>query len=403
MLHPDGQYEPALIPRMIEPIVARRGRPRARLAARCPGRGARRRHAALEVRRQPLPDDDPEPDHGHRTCPRPTPATAPTRASCCSRSRSCATRSTSSFDSELLCQAAALRLPDRRGPGALPLLRGRVLGRLQGRRRLRRSRRSGPGFRLILHRHGLLRSRKFSGGGRSSTTVKPVLPGATGRRPKRAIDPLQRPRLQRRERRAADRLERVAPGLRRAAPRAPSGRRVHQHAVAGPQRVDPASRSAGSSSLGARSSSPTGRRAAAGPRGRCGAGSQSPRSGATIRRLSSSPGMWRGEHALAGRRRGRQRRRMPEPVERRAQRARRPGAACASGVRGNRSGADDQATATSRSARDGERRARARRSARPARPRRRARSSRPSQSAPVSSAGSATWRGCGLASGRRSS
>ena len=33
MLHPDGQYEPELIPRMVEPIVARRGRPRARLAA----------------------------------------------------------------------------------------------------------------------------------------------------------------------------------------------------------------------------------------------------------------------------------------------------------------------------------------------------------------------------------
>ena len=32
MLHPDGQYEPELIPSMIEPIVARRGRPGARLA-----------------------------------------------------------------------------------------------------------------------------------------------------------------------------------------------------------------------------------------------------------------------------------------------------------------------------------------------------------------------------------
>ena len=33
MLHPDGQYEPELIPRMVEPIVARRGRPGPRLAA----------------------------------------------------------------------------------------------------------------------------------------------------------------------------------------------------------------------------------------------------------------------------------------------------------------------------------------------------------------------------------
>ena len=42
-----------------------------------------------------------------------------------------------SFDSELLYQAAAVRLPDRGGPGALPLLRGGVVGRLQDRRRLR--------------------------------------------------------------------------------------------------------------------------------------------------------------------------------------------------------------------------------------------------------------------------
>ena len=32
MLHPDGQYEPSLIPKMVAPILAGRRRPRARLA-----------------------------------------------------------------------------------------------------------------------------------------------------------------------------------------------------------------------------------------------------------------------------------------------------------------------------------------------------------------------------------
>ena len=53
MLHPDGQYEPALIPRMVEPILD--GEADLVLGSRLlePGRGARGRDAALEVRRQP--------------------------------------------------------------------------------------------------------------------------------------------------------------------------------------------------------------------------------------------------------------------------------------------------------------------------------------------------------------
>ena len=51
--------------------------------SRVPGHGARERHAALEVRGQPRAHGGREPDHGHASCPRPTPATAPTRAACC--------------------------------------------------------------------------------------------------------------------------------------------------------------------------------------------------------------------------------------------------------------------------------------------------------------------------------
>ncbi len=53
MLHPDGQYEPSLIPRMVEPILRRGGRHGARLAAGGRRRLACERHAPLQVPRQP--------------------------------------------------------------------------------------------------------------------------------------------------------------------------------------------------------------------------------------------------------------------------------------------------------------------------------------------------------------
>ena len=95
MLHPDGQYEPGMIPQARRADRGRRGRHRARLAL--PRRPAARagRHAAVEARGQPLPHDGREPAHGHRAVRARTPATARSRASCCSRCRSCATRSTS--------------------------------------------------------------------------------------------------------------------------------------------------------------------------------------------------------------------------------------------------------------------------------------------------------------------
>ncbi len=66
MLHPDGQYEPALIPKLIEPIV--RGEADmvlgSRLAER--GAGAGRWDAALQVSGQPAADRDREPGARHR-------------------------------------------------------------------------------------------------------------------------------------------------------------------------------------------------------------------------------------------------------------------------------------------------------------------------------------------------
>ena len=82
MLHPDGQYEPSLIPRMVEPIL--RARP-----TWCWVRGWRspepggKRDAALQVPRQPRPDDDRERGAGHATSASSTPAIARSRASCC--------------------------------------------------------------------------------------------------------------------------------------------------------------------------------------------------------------------------------------------------------------------------------------------------------------------------------
>ena len=159
MLHPDGQYEPELIPSMIEPIVSGEADLVLGLAPAGAGRGARGRHAALEVPGQPLPDHVREPHHGHRTSRRPTRATGPTRAGCCSRCRSCATRSTSSFDSELLMQAAHFGFTIKEVPARCRYFEdassvGFRSGAVYGMKTLR------AGVRLRLHRLGV-RSRKF--------------------------------------------------------------------------------------------------------------------------------------------------------------------------------------------------------------------------------------------------
>ena len=66
MLHPDGQYEPQLIPAMCAPILA--GEADFVLGSRFaePGMALAPGDAALEVRGQPGPDHDREPDYGNR-------------------------------------------------------------------------------------------------------------------------------------------------------------------------------------------------------------------------------------------------------------------------------------------------------------------------------------------------
>ncbi len=144
MLHPDGQYEPELIPRMIEPIV--RGEADLVLGSRLlmPGAALAGGHAALEVRRQP---------RAHRRSRTGSWARSLSEAHTGYRAYSRRLLLTVPFlrnshdfvfDSELLMQASHFGFTIAEVPGALPLLRGRVVGRLQGRRRLRRSRRCGP-------------------------------------------------------------------------------------------------------------------------------------------------------------------------------------------------------------------------------------------------------------------
>ena len=72
MLHPDYQYDATRIPALIAPIAAGDLRPDARQPV--PGRSPGRRHAALEVRQQPVPDRGREPRL------RPAPVRVPHRA-----------------------------------------------------------------------------------------------------------------------------------------------------------------------------------------------------------------------------------------------------------------------------------------------------------------------------------
>ena len=136
MLHPDGQYDPAIIPEMIRPI--REGRADMVLGSRMlvPGGGEAGRHAAVEARRQPLPDHDREPGHGPRVhrvphrLPRLQPALPRDRAVPAQLERL-------RLRHRGHLPGRALRPAGRRGAGREPLLRRRLLGRLPAGRRLR--------------------------------------------------------------------------------------------------------------------------------------------------------------------------------------------------------------------------------------------------------------------------
>ena len=135
MLHPDGQYEPALIPKLIAPIAAGDGRPGARLAdgrARAP-RGPRGMPLYKRVANRVLTTIEnrvlgtrlTDLHTGYRAYVADLLLTVPFLRNSLDFV----------FDSEMLMQAVALRLPDRRGAGAHALLRRGLLGRPVGRRR----------------------------------------------------------------------------------------------------------------------------------------------------------------------------------------------------------------------------------------------------------------------------
>ena len=136
MLHPDGQYEPGLIPEMIEPIIAGEADlvlgsrlliPGAALAAGMPRWKFVANRFLTTIQNRIMGTHLSEAHTGYRAYSRELLLTVPFLRNSLDFV----------FDSELLYQAVELRLPDRGGPGPLPLLRRGLLGRVQDRRRLR--------------------------------------------------------------------------------------------------------------------------------------------------------------------------------------------------------------------------------------------------------------------------
>ena len=103
MLHPDGQYEPALIPKLIEPIQA--GEADLVLGSRMLVPGAAR-EAGMPLYKRVANRFLTTVENRvlGTSSPTFTPATARTVGSCCSRSRSCGTRSTSASTPSCLCR-----------------------------------------------------------------------------------------------------------------------------------------------------------------------------------------------------------------------------------------------------------------------------------------------------------
>ena len=135
MLHPDGQYEPGLIPEMVAPIVAgeadlvlgsRLAVPGAAIAAGMPRWKWVANRFLTIIQNRIMGTDLTEAHTGYRAYSRELLLEVPFLRNSLDFV----------FDSELLYQAAD-GLPDRRGAGPVPLLRRDVVGRLQDRRRLR--------------------------------------------------------------------------------------------------------------------------------------------------------------------------------------------------------------------------------------------------------------------------
>ena len=136
MLHPDGQYEPGLIPEMVAPIVdgeadlvlgSRLAVPGAAIAAGMPRWKWVANRFLTTIQNRIMGT---APDRGPHRLPR-------------LLARAAADGPVPAQLARLLLRrrgplpGGRARLPDRRGPGPLPLLRGDVVGRLQDRRRLR--------------------------------------------------------------------------------------------------------------------------------------------------------------------------------------------------------------------------------------------------------------------------
>ena len=160
MLHPDYQYDATRIPQLVAPILAGERGPDARQPV--PRRPARRRHAELEVRLQPVPHRRRERWRSGSTCPSTTRACAPTAGGCSRRSRTASTRDDFVFDQELIAQVVAVGgMRHRRDRGADPLLRGGELRRTSGGAWSTASRPCASSARYLLHRTGLRRSAKL--------------------------------------------------------------------------------------------------------------------------------------------------------------------------------------------------------------------------------------------------
>ncbi len=146
MLHPDYQYTPRLIPAMaaliacdVYDVV---------LGSRIlVGSALARRHAALQVRRQPRAHRWPRTCSSAASSRSSTPATAPSRARVLETLPLLENSDDFVFDNQMLLQALYLRLPRRRDqlPGALR--GGLVVDQLPAQRRLR-LRRAGHGAAL---------------------------------------------------------------------------------------------------------------------------------------------------------------------------------------------------------------------------------------------------------------
>ena len=167
MLHPDGQYEPELIPEMIEPIIdgeadlvlgSRLLIPGAALAGGMPRWKFVANRVLTAIENRIMGTHLSEAHTGYRAYSPRLLLTVPFLRNSLDFT----------FDSELLMQASHFGFRDRGGPRALPLLRRGVVGAGSGPAPSTALKTLWAGFRLILHRRGIIRSRKFSSGGPES-------------------------------------------------------------------------------------------------------------------------------------------------------------------------------------------------------------------------------------------